>query len=595
MSLFSSLYTGASGMLAHTRATQIISENIANSTTVGYKRSDAAFNDLLNDATNRYTANTTVNAATSAHKVARIRNQGAIQQTSSSTDLSVTGNGFFVVNQTADGSGEFLYTRAGQFNEGADGILRNTAGYALYGFATDADGVAQGSTLVPIDLSLYPAQFFETTEITAAINLDAGDTARDPHQAATVQQLPIDNLEVDYTRSLAIYDDTGTEQQISFEFRRTVGPMAHFTSDIPNGISRTDILVDDASGPTPGITDGNIFQITDGTNTLDITFTGPTASPDANEANTLDDLITAVNNFTDTNGDQVFLASLTADGEFLVRALEPTATLDISGSDAAVLGATGLQIIQDPDTVPDYTYEPDFDITTTPTATDAYPGQTDLPAITNITDPNPYNWWELTVLHTDANGNETTVTQGLLNFNGDGSLNADLDADGNSLLTLAAADLPFTTSGDVTVDVTRFTQFNGTYSTLELAQNGAPETSLQNVNIADDGTIYLQYRSDLTLPAYRIPLALFNNPDGLTSVDGTAWRVAADGSSGEPEIVEARTNGAGIIQAASLESSNVDITDEFGGLIVSQRAYSMNSQVVQAVNEMTQTLARLKA
>lgn len=598
MSLFSSLYTGSAGMMANSRSTEVISNNIANSTTVGFKRSDTAFNDIMSEASNRYTSASTVNGGAMATVVNRVRDQGTLKQTSSATDLSIAGNGFFVVSKTADGSSDFLYTRAGQFYEGADGILRNTAGYVLYGYPTDTDGVTQGSgldSLVPVDLSLYPAQYFETTAIEAAINLDAGDDLIDPHLQSTTQQLPIDNLEASYSRLISIYDSTGTEQNIQLEFRRTVGPMAHFTSYTLDGLERTDVLVDDTNGPTPGITAGDIFQITDGTETLDITFVNAAADTSLNEAQTLDDVINVINNFTGAGTTQLFLAQLTSNGELMVQALDPTVTLDISGSDASVLGVNGLNFVQDPDTPADYSYEPDFDITTTPTATSAYPGQGDFPAIANTTTPNPYNWWEMTIVEYDeATGTRTPITQGLLNFNGDGSLNATADANGENIVTLASADMPFPTSGDITLDMTRFTQFNGSYNTLDLEQNGAPETSLSNVNITDNGTVYLQFQSDLVLPAFRIPLAIFNNPDGLDSIDGTAYKISSDGISGEPILAEAKTGGAGLIQSSTLENSNVDVSDEFGGLIVSQRAYSMNSQVVQAINEMTQTLARLK-
>lgn len=599
MSLFSSLYTGSAGMLAHSRSTEVISNNIANTTTIGYKRSDTSFGDLMSDATNRYTSRNASNGGVMATTVSRIRDQGAIQQSSVESNLSVTGNGFFIVSNVTDGSEDFLYTRAGQFDAGPDGILRNTAGYTLYGYATDADGVTQGDglgSLVPVDLSLYPAQFFETTAVETSINLDASDDLIDTHRFSTPRQLPAsEGVDAGYSRTVTIYDADGLAQDVTFEFRRIVGPMAHFSTNTSDDLNGDDVLVDNTNGPTPAIVNGDILQISDGTNTLDVTFTSGAADTSLNQAQTTTDMINVINNYTGAGTDQLFLARLTDNGELLIQSLDPAATMDISGSSASVLSSNGLNITQDPDATPDYTYEPDFDITTTPTATDAYPGQGDFPAITNTTTPNPYTWWEMSAVQiNETTGARTVLTQGLLNFNGDGSLNADGDANGNNILNLSSDDMPFNTSGDITVDITRLTQFSGNYNTLDMSQNGAPETSFKGIEIQDDGTVLIQFQSDLTLPAFRIPLATFTNPDGLESVDGTAYRVGADGSSGEPTVNEAKTGGAGVLNGGTLEASNVDVGDEFGGLIVAQRAYSMNSQVVTAISEMTQTLSRLK-
>ena len=104
MSLFSSLYVGANGMHAQSRSTEIISNNIANMSTVGYKRkSDTAFKEILGDADlGRGTLHGVGNVM--ATEVARIREQGAIQQTYSDTDLAITGNGMFTVSATAEGT-----------------------------------------------------------------------------------------------------------------------------------------------------------------------------------------------------------------------------------------------------------------------------------------------------------------------------------------------------------------------------------------------------------------------------------------------------------------------------------------------------------
>lgn len=591
MSLFSSLYTGASGMLAQSRMTESIANNIANATTIGYKRTDVAFQDLLTQGSSLYSSKNHLAGGVSQNVINRNSDQGAIEQTSSYSDLSITGNGFFIVSE--DATGETLnYTRAGKFAEDANGLLRNTAGYVLYGYATDTDGVATES-LVPIDFSVFDTEFFETDEAELAINLDASDEFIDPQ--VFDQQLPINNIDASFSRTLTVYDDTGTAQDISFEFRRTIGPMAHFTSDIGRDVEASDILVDDTDSPTPAIITGDQLVIGDGTDTLTVDFVGTTADTSLNQAQTLQDVVDVINNFTNTAGDQAFLASLSGtNNQLVVRALDPSVTLDLTGTSANVLGSNGFQFTQDPDATPDYTYEPDFDITASDYSTSVYPGQGDLPTITDTSDTNAFGWWELTVVADDGTGTDTTITQGMLNFGSDGRLNTTEDANGEVFLSLNADDLPFGSTDGISVEISRLTQYSGVYQTLELEQNGAPAGQPSSTFIDSDGLITLQFSSGNSLPVYQIPLATFTNPDGLQSIDGTAFAIPADGSTGDVVISYANSEAAGQINSSSLENSNVDIAHEFSEMILSQRVFSSNSQVIQAVNEMTQTLTNLK-
>ena len=446
---------------------------------------------------------------------------------------------------------------------------------------------------MPIDVDVVNTSFFETSLTDAAINLNADEAARDPHLAVTAQQLPVDNLPADFSRSLAVYDDAGQEHLVNFEFRRIVGPMAHFTTDTPQDLEADNVLVDNLNGPTPLITNGDQFVVTDGTNSVTIDFVNGPANTALNQAQTTRDVMDVINSVTNGSGEQVFLASLTPQRKLLVQAYDPTVSIDISGSSASVLGAGGFAIPQDPDAVPDFIYEPDYDITA-PGAGSTYPQQSDLPAFADTTRPNPHNWWEMTITGTDALGASVNITQGLLNFNGDGRLNFTPDAENELHLTLASANLPFSSTSGIDVDITRFTQFSGTYQTLELEQNGAPLGERNEVFIDSGGTVFARFTNSLSLPLYRIPLGVFNNPNGLEAVDGTAFRIPADSQSGALVIAEANSQGAGGINTSTLESSNVDIADEFSTLIFTQRVYSLNSQVIQAVNEMTQNLSQLK-
>src|SRR5690606_23435907 len=110
MSLFGSLYTGVSGLSAQSQSTAMIANNIANVNTVGFKRSEAAFYSLVTTEgrASRYSPGTV-----SVNRIQRVDQQGPIQQSISSTDTSISGNGFYAVKRdnVANGLSEFLYTR----------------------------------------------------------------------------------------------------------------------------------------------------------------------------------------------------------------------------------------------------------------------------------------------------------------------------------------------------------------------------------------------------------------------------------------------------------------------------------------------------
>jgi len=108
-SLYGSLLTGSSGLNSQSSALAIISDNITNSNTVGYKAGDASFSTLVTSASSSDYSSGGVSAT---NKVL-INEQGVIQETSSTSDIAIEGNGFLVVNTKSDGSGTNLLTRAG--------------------------------------------------------------------------------------------------------------------------------------------------------------------------------------------------------------------------------------------------------------------------------------------------------------------------------------------------------------------------------------------------------------------------------------------------------------------------------------------------
>ena len=104
----SAMFTAVAGLLAQSQAISMISDNIANSNTTAYKDTSARFSSLVTQAP---TATTYQPGGVIAHPFTAVDAQGLLQATSSNTDLAISGDGFFVVNNDASDQGAFTYTR----------------------------------------------------------------------------------------------------------------------------------------------------------------------------------------------------------------------------------------------------------------------------------------------------------------------------------------------------------------------------------------------------------------------------------------------------------------------------------------------------
>ena len=128
MSLYGALFSGVSGLQAQSSAMGAIADNVTNVNTTGYKATNVNFQTLVTKQ-----ASLTQYSAGGVQSKPRqgVDVQGLLQSTSSSTDISVSGNGFFIVNEAGDpGTGDIYgYTRAGSFQVDKEGYPQNVSGY----------------------------------------------------------------------------------------------------------------------------------------------------------------------------------------------------------------------------------------------------------------------------------------------------------------------------------------------------------------------------------------------------------------------------------------------------------------------------------
>ena len=577
MGLFGALFTGVSALAAQSQKTAIISNNIANINTTGFKRSEASFFSLVTTATNtsRYSPGTVT-----ARRIQRVSQQGPISQSESATDASISGAGFFPVKRDALDSSlsEFLYTRNGQFSEDSQGFLKNSAGFFLYGWQLDSAGnlpANQGdlASLVPIDVAFLGGLTRPTTSAELSINLDSGEVDTDFAAAQTAA--------ADFTRGLTVYDTLGNGQTVNFQFVKTYGPQATAFSSITS-LTAADELVADL-----GLADGNRFTVNDGTTTITLEINdGGAVGAGAIGVVTVGDIVNAINNnLADAH------AFIGNDGELVVQSNDfttgtETVTLaNTVGTPLTVLGLTaGVYTADDIGTAGIYSNGAFTD--SPPYSTGDFPALQFLPG-----DPsyNPRGWWQVRLL--DPNSNELSI--GLLNFNGDGTLNALADTAGNVDIELNNIDWGNGSElQSIDIDIAGFSQFSSDYTVLFSDQNGAELGLRTGVQIDREGYVIAQFSNGATTRLYKLPLVTFSNPNGLREVSGTAYTETED--SGEDNLREAGTGGAGFLEPSTLENSNVDLADEFAQLIIAQRAYSAGTKVINTVDQMTQELLQLR-
>lgn len=178
MSLFGAMNTAISGLTAQSAAFTNISDNVANSQTIGFKGIDTDFTDYLTSSTRAQNQSGSVVATPDYRNDA----QGAVQQSSDPTALAITGRGFFQVS-TANGTNATgqpilgptaYFTRAGDFRLDANGYLVNSAGGYLNGWQAAQPGQAlDTSQLVPLRIPTQASPPLATSNVALVANVPA--------------------------------------------------------------------------------------------------------------------------------------------------------------------------------------------------------------------------------------------------------------------------------------------------------------------------------------------------------------------------------------------------------------------------------------
>jgi len=215
MGLYDAMNASVTGMSAQSNYLTNIGQNISNSKTVGYKQADTEFATMVDSAGVGQTAAGGVITSTRLN----VAQQGTLMGTSSSTDLAISGNGFFVVSNAV---GQQFLTRAGSFVADKNGNLVNAAGYYLNGYSlangapTMAANSLSGMQIVNVNSATLSAT--PTTSGTLTANLPSTDTIV---AAANLPSANSSSSTYSEKTSLVMYDNLGASHTIDLYFAKT--------------------------------------------------------------------------------------------------------------------------------------------------------------------------------------------------------------------------------------------------------------------------------------------------------------------------------------------------------------------------------------
>ncbi|HXJ01331.1 MAG TPA: flagellar hook protein FlgE [Micropepsaceae bacterium] len=217
MSLYGALLTGVSGLDANSRALSVTSSNISNVNTVGYKTSTADFSTFLASSGSSNDISPSSVQVTSTQQLTQ---QGLLTSTGSSTDLALSGNGFFIVTDNPANPQSTMYTRAGSFTPDAQGRLKNSSGFYLEGWTLQPDGSmpANRSSLGLINLGSLNGTAEATSTMSLRANLQASATTVPTY---TTGQMNAGTVTPDFEQTINVYDSQGTARPMQLAFVKT--------------------------------------------------------------------------------------------------------------------------------------------------------------------------------------------------------------------------------------------------------------------------------------------------------------------------------------------------------------------------------------
>ncbi len=234
-----SFQQGLSGLNAAAKNLDVIGNNVANASTVGFKQSQAQFADVYaNSLTGA--GGSGIGIGVKVAQVAQQFTQGNITSTNNPLDIAINGGGFFRV----DTNGEVNYQRNGQFQLDRMGYIVNPTGAKLTGFPANANGVLSTGALAPLSISTADLVPQITSEVNAVLNLDSNSAIL---SAAAFDMA--DPTTYNHSTAVSIYDSLGNSHtQQTYYVKTAAGTWDVFASTDGSAATAVGTLDFDTNG-----------------------------------------------------------------------------------------------------------------------------------------------------------------------------------------------------------------------------------------------------------------------------------------------------------------------------------------------------------
>ncbi|MBI1911755.1 MAG: flagellar hook protein FlgE [Deltaproteobacteria bacterium] len=550
----SSLYTGISGLNANMSKLSVVGNNIANVNTVGFKGSRVIFDDVLSQTLSGGTGTNQIGLGVKMSSIQKIFSQGAFETTGNSLDMAISGSGFYMVKDPVLNS--TYYSRAGQFTTDKDGYITNPEGLRLQGYMANSAGALQ-NTVQDLQLTTKTIAPNATTNATLTASLDSN--ASIPGFVITSGTNDAINFSVDGGTTwfnASLVSDGGLSSGSAYS-GSSIAASIKSALEARNGNTDTyDVSYDDQTG---------LFSVTNNTGnagTLVLDWSSPLSTASTilgHNAVSSGAIAAGSSNASDVAAGDFFLGKAGDTSNFST----PVTVYDSLGNDHVVtlyfrkdsLGSVGNN----------------WDWYAVVDGTDTTSGATEIQAKGTIS----FNT-------SGALYSETGVTYpyGGFNFTGGALQSQIISFDfGNSIAQAG-------TGTDGT------TQYGTTSGISALTQDGYSSGTLQRMGVDQDGVISGIFSNGKDLTLGQVLLADFASPVGLSSAGMNLYKETYD--SGQPLIGAPGSSGRGLVQASTLELSNVDLAQEFVDMITAQRGFQANSKVITTTDELLAELSQLK-
>ncbi len=616
---FDSLFTGISGLNAYQSWIDMLSNNIANTATVGFKGQRMTFADLFYQQTGYPSGPSQtlggVNPMDSGLgvKVNTVDTQfaqGGLETTGINTDLAINGDGFFVL-RNVDGSNTPVYTRDGAFSLNANGLLYDPAsGLAVQGYTANSNGVvtatgSPGDITVPIGLQeqatatgsgvkVGPSSNDQVFDMSLGGNLDQTQWSQQFLNTVGASA----NVGQAFTVSTTVYDSLGNAHQMQLTYTpdatgataATAGAVGGSNPALISGApivapatnTNDTITVTQTSATTATVTDtlGNTqaVNVSGGAQTVTMggaTFTIP-ASPLA--AGTATFAVTSATNGLPSNVED-------ANG----KAHTPATRWKVTASFA---DGTQIQTIATPGSInaAGAVTAPSYGTGSSGTIGFVYFDQNgqfiNSSSIESVAAGQSIAVNAAGYIHS-AGGGTPAISQGnQVNVSTWGP-----GAGNNASAPTAGGAAP--TPGPIGLDYSNNASLAGTSTANVISQNGYTAGTLSNITVGLDGTITGSFTNGQQKTLGQVALATFQNEQGLQRLGGNQFGQTA--ASGLAQVGTASVGRYGQIVAGSLEQSNVNLADQFTKLIVAQRAFEANSRGITTADQNLITVTHLQA